>query len=490
MNQLQIHYLIYIIFAHLTLGFCLPIYTSEHQPVAVRIGHSLCDDEEAFVNKRLIHVNEALSSLLDMQIPLDKTPCIAFCGSGGGYRSMIASMGALHGFDTLGIIDTFLYSAGVSGSTWSLSSWHMYGKRPRHAVAALREQVSQNFCSGFDITPIIERSLENVITQQKIGVVGIYGALLANRFFNKLPRKYSIITSDFADQISDGSMPMPIFTAVIPPEPSSNMPYIWCEMTPFEVGFIEDSAFIPTKAFGSQFIKGLSKNKAAEYQFDFCLGICGSVFCGPLHDVLKIFSNKIPPSIYQVVDEIIIRSGNANTRFSPAQVHNFTYQLDKATYAHQEIIHLIDAGFDINLPIPAVLRPGRQVDVIIIVDASGNTINAPELLKSQLYAEKHGLKFPPIYWFNDITDRPISVFKDPNDMTAPIVIYMPVIANPDYSKTFDPIVCSHKGYCETANLQYTNDQFDELFGLTDFTVNQQANVIIQALKEAVLRKQQ
>ncbi len=453
----------------------------------VRVGQSLCTDEEAFVNERLTYANTALSSLLGMQIPLAQTPRIAICGSGGGFRSMISLLGALTAFDTIGLTDTFLYSAGVSGSTWSLGAWYMYGPKPSDAVAAVRNQATYQLWDGFDPAPVIDRSLEGLIYQQKIGVVGMYGALLGNRLFNQFPNRYSVVLSDFASKISEGLMPMPIFTAVIPPDPSTTLPYLWCEMTPFEVGIIEDSAFIPTTAFGRQFASGVSQNKATEYSFDYGLGICGSAFAAPLTEVLQNLISVVPQEVYQVIDDIVIQTNSGNTLLCPAQINNFTYQLSNATYASQQMLNWVDAGFDINLPIPAVLRPGRLVDVVIIVDASGDTLNAPELSRSQQYALQHGIKFPPIDYSN-ITNNLISVFQDPNDMTVPIVVYIPVIKNPSYSDTFDPIVCTQTAFCETENFQYTNAQFDELFGLTNFTVNQEAGTILQALKDAVLRK--
>ncbi len=464
-----------------------PIFDFFKPKAYVRVGKSLCSAEEAFVNERLTHVNTALCSLLNMQIPLAKTPRIAICGSGGGFRSMISLLGALAAFDTLGITDTFLYSSGVSGSTWSLGAWYMYGHKPSDAVSAVRSQATYQLWDGFDPAPVISRSLQGVIYQQKIGAVGIYGALLGNRLFNQFPNRYSVLLSDFASKISTGSMPMPIFTAVIPPEPSTNLPYLWCEMTPYEVGIVEDSAFIPTTAFGRQFAGGASQNKATEYSFDYGLGICGSAFAAPLNRVLQDLSTKLPHEVYQVVEDIVVKTNSGNTLLCPAQINNFTYQLSDATYASKQFLNWVDAGFDINIPIPAVLRAGRLVDVVIIVDASGDTLNAPELWRSQQYALQHGIKFPPIDYTN-ITDNPITVFQDPNDMTVPIIVYIPVIKNPRYSETFDPIVCTHSAFCQTGNFQYTNAQFDELFGLTNFTVNQEADTIIQALKDAVERK--
>lgn len=464
------------------------INTINQHPVTVRVGNALCTEEEAFVKARLTHANTALSTILETQVPLEDTPRVAFCGSGGGFRAMIATLGALAAFDTLGLTDTLLYSAGVSGSTWSLGCWYMYGKKPSDAIAPLREQVKLKLEHNFEILPVIERSLEGLLYQRRLGVVGVYGALLSHRFFNTLKDRYSVTLSDLALRINDGSMPMPIYTGVIPPKPSSTIPYVWVEMTPFEVGILEDSAFIPTKAFGRQFKHGVSNSTASEYPFDFCLGICGSAFCAEFDQYLDaVLKPQIPMGLFDDIEEIAISTQTGRIRLCPARLPNFTYKLDNTTYGSWKNFFCVDAGFDINIPLPAVLRLGRPVDIVIVVDASADVINAPELVKAEQYAQRHKIKFPPIDC-TDITNKPISVFQDPNDPTTPMVIYIPVIKNSSYSSTFDPVSCTQTGYCKTFNLQYTNAQFDELFGLTNFTVKQQAEVIIQALKEAVARK--
>jgi phospholipase A2 len=71
-------------------------------------------------------VRAALAKLtgIDLEpLPADHTPRIQICASGGGYRAMIATLGALIGLEECGVLDTVTSIAGLSGSTWAMAGW-------------------------------------------------------------------------------------------------------------------------------------------------------------------------------------------------------------------------------------------------------------------------------------------------------------------------------------------------------------------------------
>lgn len=53
----------------------------------------------------------------------DDVPTVAFGGSGGGYRAMLAVLGYADEMKKSGLWDLLMYVAGVSGSCWSLAAY-------------------------------------------------------------------------------------------------------------------------------------------------------------------------------------------------------------------------------------------------------------------------------------------------------------------------------------------------------------------------------
>lgn len=98
-----------------------------HDKVAhVRVGSELCSEEMQFNEVRQRVVRAALAKLtgIDLEpLPADHTPRIQICASGGGYRAMIATLGALIGLEECGVLDTVTSIAGLSGSTWAMAGW-------------------------------------------------------------------------------------------------------------------------------------------------------------------------------------------------------------------------------------------------------------------------------------------------------------------------------------------------------------------------------
>lgn len=81
-----------------------------------------------------------LSSLTNMQLPK-----IQICASGGGYRAMIATLGALIGMEEFGLLDAVTAMTGLSGSTWAMAAWYAGGKSLVDTRARLAETLSAPF---------------------------------------------------------------------------------------------------------------------------------------------------------------------------------------------------------------------------------------------------------------------------------------------------------------------------------------------------------
>ncbi|XP_014011709.1 cytosolic phospholipase A2 gamma [Salmo salar] len=80
-------------------------------------------------------------------------------------------------------------------------------------------------------------------------------------------------------------------------------------------------------------------------------------------------------------------------------VYNFFFNIQDtnvlSSMASKDKIHLVDAGLKINSPYPPVLRPSRDVDLIISLDFSaGDPFET--VLSAKQYADELKLPFPPV----------------------------------------------------------------------------------------------
>lgn len=173
----------------------------------------------------------------------------------------------------------------------------------------------------------------------------------------------------------------------------------------------------------------------------------------------------------------------------PAEFPNFGAGCPESPMQDVELLSLVDAGVGINLPFPSLMRPEREIDVIICCDHSKwpNIARCSTLLSLEAYAQRTGLKLPPLLYDN-VSQRVVNVFIDPVDETVPVIIYMPLVKNERYSE-FDPQESVRTGgYCHTFNFNFLPEQVDELSGLTEFNMKEASAVIAEVLKIVYQRK--
>lgn len=173
------------------------------------------------------------------------------------------------------------------------------------------------------------------------------------------------------------------------------------------------------------------------------------------------------------------------------------YKMDNiadTTLPTEKYMKFVDAGPEINLPYPPVsgICSERTADILIFLDASAGQIGS-ELQNVADYAQKHHLPFPTIN-YDDIDKKTISVFKDENSTTTPVVIYMPRISDqklweenrskPEFAhynlSGFDLDYETNNGYCQTECFQYTPEHSDLVMNQTEF------NMLVN--KDAIIRE--
>lgn len=416
----------------------------------VRVSDSLCLEEQVFKRKRQTQTMKALAHYLDVpesEIHPDDVPTIAMCGSGGGLRALVAGTSSYLSAHEAGLFDCVTYTAGVSGSCWLQALYYSSFSRQNHAniinhlkqrldvhlafPPAALDLVSQAPTNKFLLSGIIEKL--RGIPDADFGLVDIYGLLLGARL---LVPKGGLRISDYDLKVSnqraytdEGQHPLPIYTAVrheIPPPGSQNEPtkakaiekakheawFQWFEWSPYEFYSEELQAGIPTWAVGRQFEQGqnvLRDNGLAlpELRIPLMMGIWGSAFCATLSHYYK----EIRPIVkglagFGGIDSMIAGKDEELVKvhpIDPATIPNYvkgmagmlppTTPESINTSTH---LQLMDAGMSNNLPIYPLLRPGRDVDIIIAFDASADVKTDNWIKVADGYAKQRGIKGWPI----------------------------------------------------------------------------------------------
>ena len=473
----------------------------------VRLGNQLHAFERSYLQKRKPKVKGALEKLLGRGLDGKYIPTIALIGSGGGYRAMLCTTGFLAGAQKIGLLDATTYMTALSGSTWALGAWMASGL----PINQLRDQLAIKVGKHIkDVTPAELKLMGNMLAtkiafDQPVAMVDLYGALLGNRLLADFGNdRHMVYLSQQHQRIANGDWVFPIYTAVDGRMAvAANPP--WFEYTPYEVGCADYGAYVPTWAYGRRFINGRSVDFAPEQSLGYQLGTYGSAFAAHFDVVFRHLTDKIENNIVKdyVYKHVIEPIAGKRVTKAWAEVRNFMRDMPGQQVRDRKTIKLVDAALAFNLPYPPVSgeRPERKADIMIFFDASGGTVGN-ELKKTELYARSRRLKFPQIDYTN-IDKRSMSIFKDPNDLTVPVVIYMPRIndaalwnqyrTNPNFSlyspiAGFDMEYCVSKGFCGTMNFKYAQDQANKLMLVTEFNMVANKENIKNALNWLIDRK--
>ncbi|KAJ3553778.1 hypothetical protein NPX13_g10797 [Xylaria arbuscula] len=422
---------------------------------SVRVSDDLCEEEKEFLSRRKKVAVAALARYLDLNEgdinPAD-VPTIAMCGSGGGLRALVAGTGSMLASQEDGLFDCITYTSGVSGSCWLQSLYHSSITEHRlerivdHLKARLGVHIAFPPAAFASVTssPTNKLLLSSLVEKLRgdpnadFGLVDIYGILLSARLL--VPRgELGVDSKDFKlsnqrEYIKYGQNPLPIYTAVrheIPDIEGSIMDptgtpseeakeiakqegwFQWFEITPYEFFCEEFNAGIPTWAMGRRFNNGRdvppeSGVHLPEIKMPILLGIFGSAFCA----TLSHYYREVRPLVrnltgFGTIDEMIHGYSEDLEKvhpFEPASIPNFTYAMDSnklrfttPTNVHlKEYIQLMDAGMSNNLPIYPLLRPGRDIDIIVAFDASADTKTDNWLSVADGYARQRGIKGWPV----------------------------------------------------------------------------------------------
>ena len=460
-------------------------YPYAQTKATIRLTNNLCQEEIATTAQRINTVHNALENCLSMTIALEATPRIALCLSGGGMRAAICSYALVAGLADIDLLDAVTFCAALSGSTWFLTDWITFGQPfdlyHDHFVNALSSM------RPFSVDALANALWPKYIFQQNTGIVDLYGVYLAHTFLNKLNDNVNlqkITFSSLDNYIKDGSWPFPICTAV-----ESSIDNHWVTFTPYEVGSDSLHFHMPTWAFGRKFAGGKSLDYAPEQSLGFFMGLWGSSLSGSLQNMLDVESQELNPLLFHKLSNILIDVGAADFRWAAIKMHNPLYGVADSPYRVRNITDLIfiDGAYNYNLPLPPLVKKERAVDIIIFMDASEDVHEGtPEFKKAIADISSQGIPLPQID-FTTILQKPVSIFSDPANPKAPIIIYIVAIKQDDYDPLFDPAVNFYTTY-KTTNFSYKQADIDKLAGLIRFGIAANKDAIIGAVKDSIVKK--
>jgi hypothetical protein len=228
------------------------------------------------------------------------------------------------------------------------------------------------------------------------------------------------------------------------------------------------------------------------------------VFNSPGSFALALMLEATRNILLKNAEDAFIRVGKL--RAAPAQVLNPFYKYPDTQISSwltdRETITFIDAGIHYNIPLRPLFVPEREIDIIIIGDASGNVMEdlddavPTEMGKAFADLERvYGVKYKRDASISDLTMR---VFRPTNNDKAPLLIYFNFLLDTEHidKKTleeykltnFDLQACFND-YCSTYNFALTPDQFERLSNIGYLNIKTHWDTIKQVISERLTKEE-
>ena len=471
-------------FSVLFLFFLLFCPKNSLSPIYVNTSLQLSDKELELTQRRKPLEETAILNFMQQlsgyaPAPGSKIPKIAITGSGGGYRAMLVKEAGMYAMQSINLFQGISYMAGLSGSTWALVSMLTHNMTPVNFKEKIKDLVQRS------LWHIDKKEFHEMLAQfeKKYGTcwelhttpLDLWGALIAKSLFAGLPDVQNINFDTIRRNLNATTFfPYPLCCTVN----TDVYPYKWVEVDPFYTSgdylrstqeTARTGSKIPTMYFNSVFQAGQSTKLTAELSAGVFMAMFGSAYNFSLAEILKFIAKAIAdPELLKLIKWLTKILKLYEVRLLETPLNNFVYNMQGGELTQFPKAKYSDAGMDFNLPLPILLKPEREVDVIIVFDASSDARQKgfPELYSAKAYAQRKRLPFPPLNNPKIVSDY-CAIFEDPINPKVPTIIYF---ANPIPESTL--------------KLQYSNSEFDEIF-------NPNFANIVNARKEisdAIVRK--
>uniref|UniRef100_A0A673W8I7 Phospholipase A2 n=1 Tax=Salmo trutta TaxID=8032 RepID=A0A673W8I7_SALTR len=480
----------------------------------LRFSLTLCDKEKLFRQARRERVMLGIKKLLDMEKPRflpstpKEVPVIAIVGSGGGFRAMVGFSGVMKGLYESGVLDCATYIAGLSGSTWYMSTLFSHpefpSKGPKEINAELMKRVSSNplrLLLPQHITNYIQSLWSKKANGQPVTFTDIFGMLIGETL---IPARMDTKLSELQEKVNEGQCPLPLFTCLhVKPDVSELMFADWVEFSPYEIGMAKYGTFMTPDLFGSKFFMGITVKQYEENPLHFLMGKKIQTYTHAyIHKQPNI---AVTTHTFLITPILTLTSGLTP---DPNEFAGIYEPLD----VKSKKIHIVDSGLTYNLPYPLILRPQRGVDLIISFDFSARPSDSSppfkELLLAEKWARMNKLPFPKIdpKVFDREGLKECYIFKPiKGERNCPTVIHF-VLVNINFRMfkapgvpreteqekkmaDFDIFDDPETPY-STFNFQYSNQAFTQLHDLMEFNTLNNIEVIKEAIKESIMYRKE
>uniref|UniRef100_A0A8C8RWD6 Phospholipase A2 n=1 Tax=Pelusios castaneus TaxID=367368 RepID=A0A8C8RWD6_9SAUR len=272
----------------------------------LRFSMALCDQEKMFRQQRRENIMQKMKNLLGAESSKNlatsrDVPVIAILGSGGGFRAMVGFSGVMKALYESGILDCATYVAGLSGSTWYMSTLYSHPDFPRKGPKEINQELMN--CVSHNplllLTPQkVKRYIEALWNKKRSGqpvtFTDIFGMLIGETL---IQNRMGTTLSKMKEKVSEAQCALPLFTCLhVKPDVSELMFADWVEFSPYEIGMAKYGTFMPPDLFGSKFFMGTAVKKYEENPLHFLMGIWGSAFSILFNRVLGVSNsyNKGP----------------------------------------------------------------------------------------------------------------------------------------------------------------------------------------------------
>ncbi|KAG5278671.1 hypothetical protein AALO_G00101510 [Alosa alosa] len=220
--------------------------------MSVEIRDDLSPPEINFIKKSQTKIQDALK-IHDIYCPENMVPRVALLGSGGGQRAYIGFLGVMRQLGKEDLLGCMQYVAGVSGSTWCMSSLYQDPQWTQHAEeaanAALLSMSNKNSVSFHDgVQWFKQRYAEGDFSLSDVW--GVFTCRIKGVSLEQECRPL--------DQEGNGARLYPLYSAM---EKhcfhKKQQKEMWFEFSPHEVGFLEPGAYVKTSLLKRDFEGGI-----------------------------------------------------------------------------------------------------------------------------------------------------------------------------------------------------------------------------------------
>ncbi|KAM5294209.1 cytosolic phospholipase A2 isoform 1-T1 [Glossophaga mutica] len=268
----------------------------------LRFSMALCDQEKAFRHQRKENIMENMKKVLGPKeseglCSTRDVPVVAILGSGGGFRAMVGFSGVMKALYESGILDCTTYIAGLSGSTWYMSTLYSHPDFPEKGPEEINEELMKHVSHNplLLLTPQkVKRYVESLWKKKRSGqpvtFTDIFGMLIGETLIHN---RMNITLSSLKEKVDTAQCPLPLFTCLhVKPDVSELMFADWVEFSPYEIGMAKYGTFMSPDLFGSKFFMGKVVKKYEENPLHFLMGVWGSAFSILFNRVLGVSSSQ------------------------------------------------------------------------------------------------------------------------------------------------------------------------------------------------------